>query len=1062
VPKIFFLLTKLPCFVVNFRLRIFQWVLLMKKKQYLLIFFLYTILPLLAQDYDFDILSVESGLSQSSVICITQDHKGFIWIGTRDGLNRYDGFDVEVYRKIPFDSASLVSNNIAALLAEPGGLWIGTDNGLQWYNFQTKKFENIKLIENEKPNFITTIFQDNFGDIWIGTNNGFYSVKRDKTQNKFITNAYLHNTENEFSDSLSFRIRTFLHDSQNRFWIASTKGLFRFEFDSDRNLIIEKDLLTAPKRHITDPRNFTAILEHSDGNIYGSIGNEIHHYSEEETKFNSFSILENVNHRPAAISQLSQFSESKIVATTPSGLRVITLKNKEIVSSQLLNLPSKGVSDIRDRINFFHPDNIYKDLYWLATDIGGVVKMSRKRKQFNTQLLKDIPAVGINNPYLRHIAADDNHIWYSLGPKLVIENRRDQTFQFFENSLSADNTKSNTSISFIFLTQEGKILAGLGDEILELWIDEKGRKKSKSFPLESQCIEKTSTIFETAKHFILGGIEGNISILEKQELGSVNCLDYGKSFQGIGKKNVSTLLMDSQSNLWVGTDNGIILYPGIDFDSRTIPSPHHFSYNSKDTSSLIENKVTHLMEDSNHNVWISTRNGLMTANIMQEEIQLKGVDAQELQQKVIYGVLEDKEGGRLWMSTNTGLYTYDLSTEKVDHFNAKDGLQGNEFNTYSYFQSKTGEMFFGGPNGLTYFNPKDIRLNEQAPPIWFTELTTLENKKVDLINFDKKETLFLDYKERTFSIRFIGLDFFQPEELQYIYELEGETDLQKASLGNSRQINFSQLRPGDYSLLIKAINKDGAYSEQGDLLHFTIRAPFWKMMWFYLLITGLVISFFWLIFYLRYRNKMKRLEAIESVRRSIAEDFHDEMGSKLSIISMYSEFTKSELADQGGKAALYIDKVTTTASRLYDNTRDLIWVLNPKNDSIYDLYLQLKDFGEELLKDTGINFLSSGIPDELKNQNLPIRYQRHLLLIFKEAMHNSLKHSSCKNIKLSVKQQKHGLTFILEDDGQGFDTAELYKGDGLKNMRHRAKQMNSELHFVSNKEGTRIWLDIKS
>ena len=207
---------------------------------------------------------------------------------------------------------------------------------------------------------------------------------------------------------------------------------------------------------------------------------------------------------------------------------------------------------------------------------------------------------------------------------------------------------------------------------------------------------------------------------------------------------------------------------------------------------------------------------------------------------------------------------------------------------------------------------------------------------------------------------------------------------------------------------------------------------------------------------------MNQLAAVEAIRKSIAEDFHDELGSKLSVISMYSEFTKNELSNQGGKAAVYLDKVHTTAARLYDSTRDLIWVLHPKNDTLYDLYLQLKDFGEELFKDTEINFHSTGMPDHLKHKKLPIRYKRHLLLIFKEAMHNALKHSACKNISLRIEQEEQDLTFTLQDDGQGFDTSTAYKGDGLKNMQHRVVQINGALNMESTKEGTRIWVVIQA
>jgi signal transduction histidine kinase len=304
------------------------------------------------------------------------------------------------------------------------------------------------------------------------------------------------------------------------------------------------------------------------------------------------------------------------------------------------------------------------------------------------------------------------------------------------------------------------------------------------------------------------------------------------------------------------------------------------------------------------------------------------------------------------------------------------------------------------------------------------------------------------------------LNYLEATDLDYFYNLEGTSTLSGIPLGTSQQVNFSQLDPGNYTLEIYSENKNGQKNAKSDTLHFVIEAPFWRMPWFYLLMTLMAAFLGWLLFYWRYQNKLKQLKAVDQVRKNISEDFHDELGSKLSIISMYSEFTKQELNKENSKASVYLDKVNDTASRLYENTRDLIWALNPQHDSLYDLFLQLKDFGEEMFQDTNIDFHSAGLAEMWKNKNLPMRYKRHLLLIFKEAMHNALKHSGCRNIRLSIDEKDEKLIIMLQDDGEGFDTTLENKGDGLKNMAHRAIQMQSELHIISKKEGTRIWVEL--
>ena len=825
------------------------------KKIYTVLFGLLLIhTPFSAQEYNFEVLSVEDGISQSSVTCIAQDDKGFVWIGTRDGLNHYDGHDIKVFRKIPFDSTSLTSNYIISLLAEnSSGLWVGTSDGLQWYDAQTRTFEKINLHTGKALVVPRTIFQDKFGGVWVGTSNGFFSVKRDQEGKQFLTKSYLFNKNFKEQVHLNYRIIAFLHDSRNDFWVLTTRGLFRFPLREDQSLEGEFDSLSLLGNHLVSREMYSSIYEHSDGTILVSSREKILRYDAQSAGFVDFS--EQNEKQTSPIFQIAESQNGQLIAATNSGLNFISIENNTVTSSHFVRLPTLGISQNRHKINFILEDNIYDELYWLATDIGGVVKMSRRKKPFQTLFLRDVPNLRIENPYLRHIVADEERIWINLGLGILIYDLKKNTSQFFQDILLDNRKPGNTTISFLFQNQNGKILAGINNAIVEVWADENGHIQTKHHPFQKFCIKTATSGIETAKYFILGDNAGKISILLKEGFTEIACLEPGNFSEIPSNISISSFLMDAQSNLWVGTVKGLIVYPDFKPEEKGSQHPQYFSYNPSDTTSLIENWITHLMQDSKNNIWVCTRNGLMTAKISKQGVHLQHVKAEILQNQVIYGILEDQASGQLWMSTNNGLFCYNPVTGKVNHFNVKDGLQSNEFNTASFFQSQQGKLFFGGPKGVTHFFPNDIRLNEQAPPTWFTELKTIDNKRVDLLTFDKKETLLLDYEQRSFSISFIGLDFFQPEELHYSYELKGTMSTHQAALGNSRMIHFSQLRPGDYSLRIMAANKDGAFSQQGDTLHFSIHAPFWKMMWFYLLITGLVIALFWLTFYLRYRNK---------------------------------------------------------------------------------------------------------------------------------------------------------------------------------------------------------------
>lgn len=1030
------------------------------KKIYLLILIIWkTAVPLFAQEFLYEPLTVEDGLSQSSVLCITQDQKGFIWVGTRDGLNFYNGQDFKVFRKIPFDTNSVASNTINCLLPDgSNGLFVGTPRGLQRYDQQSNRFEKILFAPTGTEVNIKVIYRDRSGSIWAGTENGFYRILHDPVKNQFLTIPYLLKRKAE-KDQLGYAVSGFLHDSNDNFWVTTAAGIFRMYLKGNQPLQIDPLLLAEPEKHLFQAGHIHAITEQSSGAVFASGEDKLYRLNEQKSAFTA--ILDTgLKDTELFGSQLGENPNGQLWASLTSGLMFISFSGDSISSTQVLHPPFQGVSQSRYKINYVLKDNIQKDFYWLASDLGGVIKMYKQKKQFHSLLLKNVPELAISNPYLRHIVADGNRIWINVGSGLLLANRNKGKVKFINDIFPPGFRVLPSSISSLYKSRERHIYAAILGGFIEIAMDENENILATYHNLNAAFTDNCMTFAESQWHLILGLNSGQISIVQKKDLKDVTVL----SLAGVGSHpvpEITSLLLDNESNLWVGTYEGLYLYRKFIPGAHTFPAPLHLTYHPADTTGLIENRITALMQDSKNNIWICTRNGLMKAEEKAGKVSLKRILAPAIINQVLYGILEDKASGQYWLSSNNGLFRFDPDNGSVDNFDTGDGLQGNEFNTFSYYKSDSGEMFFGGTNGLTNFFPGDIQLDTLAPLLWITTLTTSGNQQFNLLARDSSTPLRLNFSQRSFSINFIGLDYSKPDNLKYYYTLSGSADLQRVPLGKSRQVNFSQLDPGNYTLQLFAVNSDGATSSNGDALVFTIRAPYWRMPWFYLLMTLVVAFLGWLMFYLRYQSKLKNLRAVEQVRKNISEDFHDELGSKLSIISMYSEFTKQELNKDNSKASVYLDKVNDTASRLYENTRDLIWALNPKHDSLYDLFLQLKDFGEEMFQDTGIEFHSAGLAETWKDKNLPMRYKRHLLLIFKEGMHNALKHSGCKSVKLNIDEKDQKLIIMLQDDGVGFDTTATHKGDGLKNMAQRAEHLQGGLHFISHKEGTRIWIELQ-
>ncbi len=1036
------------------------WKVFMKKFCLLIVVIWKSASSLAGQAYAFEPITVEDGLSQNSVTCMAQDPKGFIWIGTRDGLNVYNGLDFTVFRKIPFDTNSLVSNTIYCLLPDgTSGLFVGTKSGLQRYDPLKNRFEKIYLGPSGSTLTIRSLYRDRFGQIWIGTEDGFFMLVFDREKKQYVSTPYYFKPDPAQQNRQKITVTGFLHDHTNSFWVISTIGIFRMKLEENQPLQLDALLLTEPEKNLILSARINAITEHSHGDIFALGDDQLYWLNEQKNAFTAILAAPNQDHDLFG-SQLEETRDGQLWAALASGFMRISFSGNTVVSTQVIRPPFPGVSQSRYRVNHVMADHIQNDFYWLATDLGGVIKVFKKNKQFRSLLLKDVPNLAIANPYLRHIVGDGNRIWINVGSGILLAYRNRMELKLIHDIFPRGKGAYVSSISSLYKSREGKIFAAILGGLVEIELDENEHSRTTYHPIRRSPKENCLTIAETPEHLILGFISGQISIIRKKDFTELAVLSLD-STNSHPVPEITSLLLDSHSTLWVGTHEGLYVYPDFLPEARVISAPLHITYNPADTSGLIENRITDLMEDSGKTIWVCTRNGLMMAEEKAGRVNLKRVTAPALLNQVLYGILEDPASSQYWLSSNNGLFRFDPGNGTVDNFDVRDGLQGNEFNSFSYYNSESGEMFFGGTNGVTSFFPADIRLDTLPPLLWITTLTTSGHQEFNLLARETNTPLRLDYAERSFSVDFVGLDYTQPDNLSYYYTLSGSASLQRIPLGKSRQVNFSQLDPGNYTLEIFAVNSDGAMSRNHDVLIFTIRAPYWRMPWFYLLITGGVAFLGWMMFYLRYQSKLRNLKAIEQVRKNISEDFHDELGSKLSIISMYSEFTKQELNKDTHKAAIYLDKVNDTASRLYENTRDLIWALNPQHDSLYELFLQLKDFGEEMFRDTGIEFHSAGLAETWKKKNLPMRFKRHLLLIFKEGMHNALKHSGCKTVKLHIEEKENKLIIMLQDDGVGFDTTVIHKGDGLKNMARRAEHLEGKLHFISRKDGTRIWIELQ-
>jgi hypothetical protein len=411
----------------------------------------------------------------------------------------------------------------------------------------------------------------------------------------------------------------------------------------------------------------------------------------------------------------------------------------------------------------------------------------------------------------------------------------------------------------------------------------------------------------------------------------------------------------------------------------------------------------------------------------------------------VYGILKDSGNG-YWISTNNGIYKLDQNLKSFRQYDLNDGLQSLEFSGGAYCIGMDGTYYFGGINGVNYFNPDIIRANSYLPPIVISRIKVFD----ELIKGERKNLVF-GRDQNYFSFEFASLDFQNSKKNKYKFILEGLDDKWSYTDSKDRRVFYTNLDPGDYTFRVRGTNNDGIWSPKEAFVNITILAPFWMQWWFIaslILLVGGLVTFF-------INQRIRYLVALDKLKSSISADLHDNVGAGLTEISILSELAVNEIYEPRS-ASKHINLISDLSRQLVESMSDIVWVVNPNRDSLYDLIVRLKDTYGELLLSLGIKLKTSSL-DELKSIKLPMDYRQNLYLILKESINNSVKHSNCDRIDIEINVNKSWLYICASDNGRGFDANHASPGNGLVNIKNRAKIMGGNIKFTSEKNiGTKI------
>ncbi len=1003
----------------------------------------------------FEHISIEQGLSQSSVFSIFQDSRGFLWFGTLDGLNRYDGYTFTVFKSDPRRPNTLSNNTIVKIYEDTDGiLWIGTlGGGLNRFDPSTEQFTRFRHSPADSSSLsndnVRSIYQDISGTLWIGTNGGLN--KFDPRKGTFTQYRNTPGAEGRISNDVIWTICE-SRSEPGILWIGTYDGLNRF--DSRTGLFTHFKHSPADRTSLSNNYIWTVIEQDSE-HLWIGTNNGLNLFNKRTHRAirfhrspqNSRSISGN-----NVWSLLKDRSGTVYAGTLDGGLNRIVRSTDRTEYSFI-----SYMHDPADQNSISHNFiwSMFEDrtgIIWLGTDVG-VNKLDPNAAKFLHYKSDPFNPYSLTNNEVTAIFRDAaGTLWVGTRNGLNRYHAPTDRFIHYKYDPNDPASISNNYIRSINQDRNGTLWIGTNGGGLNRY-----DRASNSFRnMRTGHIPSSISSNDITRIY-----EDRSGILWLATLAGLNKFDpvtnsvkfYAKDLNRPGSLShdyVYTITETKDGSMWIGTLGG-----GLNRFDRTSGTFKAFQEDPSDSTSLSNNNVWCIHEDRAGDLWIGTNNGLNKFNHSGSTFTHYD-EKNGLVNNVIYGILEDSKGF-LWLSSNKGLSRFDPRNGSVRNYTTNDGLQSNQFGGNDHFKDSRGYMYFGGINGFNVFYPDSIRDNPYIPPIVITDFQIF-NRSVGIggespfsRSISSTRSVTLSHDQNVFSFEFAALHFSSPGSNTYAYQMEG-FDKDWIRSGTRRFVTYTNLDPGRYLFKVTGSNNDGVWNTQGTSLEIIISPPFWKTWWF---ITALVIAglgFAASIIYFRIRH----LLTIERLRLKIASDLHDDIGTRLTEISMLSDIVyHGGSSDQKGFKES-VRNIGGIARELIENMSDIVWLINPKRDSLYELFLKLKDGYEEILSHRQILLHINNL-NYMEMISLPMEHRKNIYLIFKEAINNSLKHSSCTEISINTEVKGRILTITMYDNGQGFDQNSRAAGNGLENMQHRARTVGGSLRIHSSPEtGTMI------
>lgn len=963
----------------------------------------------------FSYISINEGLSQSTVFSIDQDKRGNMWFATYDGVNKYDGYAFTVYQHNEDDPNS-IANDISRIVKtdSQGRVWIGTRDGLSRYDEEKDIFQNFFYEKNGKHLQVNGIEEISPEQLLISTPEGL--IMFDIKESKFI--------DDSFSTAMHKTIASTLYRQDDQIYIGtSTDGLYTYSITQKT---FEKVI------PILGTKQIQAILQQSPTRIWVATEGAGLFLINPKTKE-----IKNYLHSPSNPKSISSNYIRSLAMDSQNRLWIGTFNDLNIYHEGTDSFASYSSNPVENgSLSQRSVRSIFMDSQggmWLGTYFGGLNYYHPIRNRFKN--IRNIPYKNsLSDNVVSCIVEDkDKNLWIGTNDGgLNLYNPITQRFTSYtlQEDESARGIGSN-NIKAVYV-DEKKSLVYIGTHAGGLSILHRNSGQVENFN------QRNSQLVNENVYAILPDGEGNLwlgtlSALVRfnPEQQSFTTIEKEKDGTPVVSKQITTLFRDSHKRLWIGGEEGLSVFKqeGLDIQKASILP----------VSNVTKLFTNCIYEASNGVIWVGTREGFYCFN--EKDKQIKRYNTTNgLPNNVVYGILEDSFG-RLWLSTNRGISCFNPETEKFRNFTESDGLQSNQFNTASYCRTSVGQMYFGGINGITTFRPELLLDNPYTPPVVITKLQ-LFNKVVRpddetgilTKNISETKSITLKSWQTAFSIEFVVSNYISGQHNTFAYKLEGY-DKEWYYLTDSRTVSYSNLPQGTYQFLVKAANSDGKWNPIPTALEIIV-LPIWYKTWWALLIffatfagfITFVFRFFWMRKSMEAQLEIERRdkehqEEINQMKMRFFINISHELRTPLTLILTPLQEIINKISDRWTRNQLeYIQRNANRLLHLVNQLMDYrraelgVFELKAKKGNAHQLIQDNFLFYDKLARHKKITYT---LHSELEDKEV-LFDANYLELIVNNLLSNAFKYTeSGQSITVTLKEENGWLLLQVSDTGIG-------------------------------------------